>query len=256
MNFSYSLLWRGPLSIHNFVTGIGHLESIGSLTYIFQMLTHYSVSKIHTLKLHYCDLRKIKLLESGQTSSCCIQVSKFKFGNKYYLLVVFLKVTGSLCFFLKKYLPRIQAWIICQFFFQGKVILHEENCLAHSPSIIIQILSSRQAAILLEGAEGALCVLPIQFSSASQSCPTPCDCMNCSMPGLPVPHQLLEPTQTHVHWVGDAIQPSHPLSSLSPPALSLSQHQGLFKWVSSSHQVSRVLEFQLQHQWLISFRMD
>ena len=72
--------------------------------------------------------------------------------------------------------------------------------------------------------------------------------MNHSMPGLPVHHQLLEFTQTHVHWVSDAIQPSHPLSSPSPPALNLSQHQGLFKWVSSLHQVAKVLEFQLQHQ--------
>ena len=70
--------------------------------------------------------------------------------------------------------------------------------------------------------------------------------MNCSMPGLPVHYQLTESTQTHVHWVGDAIPPSHPLSSPSPPALSLSQHQGLFKWVSSSHQVPKILEFQLQ----------
>ena len=65
---------------------------------------------------------------------------------------------------------------------------------------------------------------------------------------FPVHHQSSESTQTHVHWVSDAIQPSHPLSSLSPPALNLSQHQGLFKWVSSSHQVARVSEFQLQHQ--------
>ena len=72
--------------------------------------------------------------------------------------------------------------------------------------------------------------------------------MNCSTPGLPVHHQLPEFTQLHVHWVGDAIQPSHPLSSPSPPAFNLSQQQGLFKWVSSSHQVARVLEFQLQHQ--------
>ena len=64
--------------------------------------------------------------------------------------------------------------------------------------------------------------------------------MNCSTPGLPVHHQLPESTQTHVHWVGDAIQPSHPLSSPSSPALNLSQHQGLFKWVSSSHQVAKV----------------
>ena len=71
--------------------------------------------------------------------------------------------------------------------------------------------------------------------------------MNRSTPGLPVHHQLLEFTQTHVHWVGDAIQPSPPLSSPSPPAFNLSQHQGLFKWVSSSHQVAKVLELQL-HQ--------
>ena len=87
-----------------------------------------------------------------------------------------------------------------------------------------------------------------QFSSISQSCPTLCDPINCSTPGLPVHHQPPEFTQTHVHWVGDAIQPSHPLSSPSPPALNLSQHQGLFKWVSSPHQVAKVLEFQLQHQ--------
>ena len=72
--------------------------------------------------------------------------------------------------------------------------------------------------------------------------------MNRSTPGLPVHHQLLEFTQTRVHWVGDAIQPSHPLSSPSLPALNLSQHQGLFQWVSSSHQVAKVLEFHLQHQ--------
>ena len=89
----------------------------------------------------------------------------------------------------------------------------------------------------------------VQFSSVAQSCSILCDPMNCSMPGLPVYHQILEFTQTHVHWVGDAIQPFHPLQvSPSPPAFSLSQHQGLFKWVSSSHQTAKVLEFQLQHQ--------
>ena len=67
--------------------------------------------------------------------------------------------------------------------------------------------------------------------------------MDCSTPGLPVRHQLPEFTQTHVHWVGNALQPSHPLSSPSPTALNLSQHQGLFQWVSSSHQVAKVLEF-------------
>ena len=87
-----------------------------------------------------------------------------------------------------------------------------------------------------------------QFNSVAQSCLTLCDPMNHSTSGLPVHHQLLEFTQTQVHWVGDVIQPSHSLSSPSPPALKLSQHQGLSKWVSSSHQVAKVLEFQLQHQ--------
>ena len=72
--------------------------------------------------------------------------------------------------------------------------------------------------------------------------------MDCSMPGIPVHHQLLQLAQTHVHRVGEAIQPSHPLSSPSPPAFNLSQHQGLVQWVSSSNQVAKVLEFQLQHQ--------
>ena len=88
----------------------------------------------------------------------------------------------------------------------------------------------------------------VQFSAVTQSFPTPCDLMDCSTPSLPVHHQLPESTQTHVHWVGDAIQPSHPLSSPSLPAFNLSQHQDLFKWISSLHQVAKVLEFQLQHQ--------
>ena len=88
----------------------------------------------------------------------------------------------------------------------------------------------------------------LPFSSVAQLCLTLCDPMNRSMPGLPVHHQLLEFTQTHVLWVSDAIQPSHSLSSPSPLAFNLSQHRGLFKWVSSSHQVAKVMEFQLQHQ--------
>ena len=90
--------------------------------------------------------------------------------------------------------------------------------------------------------------LIIQFSSVAQLCPTLWNPMNHSMPGLSAHHQIPESTQTHVHWVGDAIHPSHPLSSPSPPAPNLSQHQGLFKWVSSSHEVAKVLDFQLQHQ--------
>ena len=90
-----------------------------------------------------------------------------------------------------------------------------------------------------------------QFSSVqSRSHVRLCDPMNCSTPGLPVHHQPPEFTQTHVHPVGDAIQPSHPLSSPSPPTPNPSQHQGLFQWVNSSHEVAKVLEFQLQHQSL------
>ena len=81
-----------------------------------------------------------------------------------------------------------------------------------------------------------------QFSSVTHSCLTLCNPMDHSTPGLP------EITQTHVHWVGDVIQPSHPLLSPSPPAFNLSQHQSLFQWVTSSHQVAKVLEFQLQYQ--------
>ena len=87
-----------------------------------------------------------------------------------------------------------------------------------------------------------------QFSSVTQLCPTLCDPMNCSTPGFPVHHKLPEFTQTHVHQVGDAIQPSHHVSSPSPPALNLSQHQGLFKWVSSLREVTKLLEFQFQYQ--------
>ena len=85
----------------------------------------------------------------------------------------------------------------------------------------------------------------VQFSSVTQSCPTLCNPMNCSTPGLPVHHQLLEFPQTHVHRVSDAIQPSHPRSSPSPPAPNPSQHQSLFQWLNSSHEVAKVLEFQL-----------
>ena len=99
------------------------------------------------------------------------------------------------------------------------------------------------------------------ISLVAQSCLIICDPMDCSTPGLPVHHQFRELAQTHIHRVGDAIQPSHHLSSPSPPAFNLSQHQGLFQWVSSSHQVAKVVKFQLQHQsseysGLISFRIN
>ena len=87
-----------------------------------------------------------------------------------------------------------------------------------------------------------LYISAVQFSSVAQSCPTLCSPMNCSTPGLPVHQQLPEFTQTHVHRVSDAIQPSHPLSSPSPPAPKPSQHQSLFQWVNSSHEVAKVAD--------------
>ena len=87
----------------------------------------------------------------------------------------------------------------------------------------------------------------VQFSRSVVS--TLCYPMNRSTPGLAVNHQLMDSNQTHVNWVSDAIQPSHPLPSPSPPALNLSKHRGLFKSVCSSHQVAKVLEFQIQHQF-------
>ena len=111
-----------------------------------------------------------------------------------------------------------------------------------------QILKQRERIKKLETAS---------VTSVTQLCLTPCNPMDYSMPGFPVHHQLPELTQVHVHQVSDAIRPSHPLSSASPPAFNLSQHQGLFQWGSSSHQVAKVLEFQLQHQsfqWI--FRTD
>ena len=119
------------------------------------------------------------------------------------------------------------------------------------------LISFRMEWFDIFAVQGVLKSLLQHYGSAAYSCQTLWDPMDCSMPGLPTHNQLPELTQTHVHWFDDAIQPSHPLSSPSPPFLSLSQHQGFFKWVSSLHQVSKVLEFQLQHQsfqW--TFRTD
>ena len=99
-----------------------------------------------------------------------------------------------------------------------------------------------------------------QFSSVAQSCLTLCNPTDCSTPGFPVHHQLPELAQTHVHWVSDAIQPPHLLSSTTPPAFNVSQHQGLFKWASSSHQVAKNWSFSFspsnEYSRLICFRMD
>ena len=116
--------------------------------------------------------------------------------------------------------------------------------LGHSSKILLILLMLLKSFLMRKGQFKS----SVQFSSVAQSCPTFCDPINFSMPGLPVYHQLPEFTQTHVHRVSDAIQPSHPLSSPSPPAPNPSQHQGLFQWVNSSHEVAKVLEFQLQHR--------
>ena len=115
------------------------------------------------------------------------------------------------------------------------------------PSFISSNFSFKRAETLLLIATAQLSVQfsSVQLGSVAQSCLTLCDPMNHSTPGLPVHHQLLEFTQTHVHQVGDAIQPSHSLSSPSPPAPNPSQHQSLFQWVNSSHAVAKVLELQL-----------
>ena len=106
-------------------------------------------------------------------------------------------------------------------------------------SLALSLTQTKLSAIML------ICLQSVQFSSVAQSCLTLCDPMNRSTPGRPVHHQLLEFMQTHVHRVGDAIQPSHPLSSPSSPAPNPSQHQSLFQRVNSSHEMAKVLEFQL-----------
>ena len=130
----------------------------------------------------------------------------------------------------REWMPEI--WIWDPSFLPGELCGHcnlAKNTLAlYSVSCLLSLKRAHQSV-----------------SSVAQLCPTFCNPMDCSMPGLPVHHQLPEFTQTHVHWVNDAIQLSHPLSSASPPAFSLSQ--GLFQWVTL-HQVAKVLELQLQHQ--------
>ena len=123
------------------------------------------------------------------------------------------------------------------------------------PRLVITFLA-RSKRLLISWLQSPSAVISKWKVKVSQSCPTLCNCLNCSTPGFLVLHYLPEFDQIHAHWVDDVIQPSGPLLS-PPPALSLSQHQGLFQWVSSSHQVAKILELQLQHQsfqWI--FRID
>ena len=125
--------------------------------------------------------------------------------------------------------PASGPFLVSQFFTSGGQSI--------GASALVSVLPVNIQDWFLLGLTGLISLQStlVQFSSVAQLCPTLCDAMDCSTPGLPVHHQLPEFTQTHVHWVGDAIQPSHLLSSPSPPAFNLSQHKDLFKWVSSSH---------------------
>ena len=133
--------------------------------------------------------------------------------------------------------PGKNTWVVCHSLLQRIFLVQGLN-----PSI----LYCRQILYCLSH-QGSphMTFSSVQFSSVSRSCPILCDPMNHSMPGLPIHHKLPEFTQTHVYLVSDAIQPSHPLSSRSPPDSNPFQHQGLFQWVNSSHEVAKVLEFQL-----------
>ena len=134
----------------------------------------------------------------------------------------------------------------------------ELNCHLVSPKVLslstwsadvnICILWTKQLCCYYQNMFICLMLYLLICCLVTQLCPPICDPMDCSTPGFHVLHYLLELAQTHVHWISDAIQPAHPLLSPSPPAFNLSQHQGLFQWVSSSHQVAKGLELQLQHQ--------
>ena len=158
------------------------------------------------------------------------------------------------------------SWIVCLLTSLGSNILlcyqNRRFLLSHAILLLVSFSASCHCWFPYLSPEKKVKVVSVQFSSVAQLCPALCDPVNHSTPGLPVHHQLREFTQTHVHQVGDAIQPSHPLLSPSPPAPNLSHHQGLFQWVNTSHEVAKVLEFQLsispsnEHTGLISFRMD
>ena len=133
------------------------------------------------------------------------------------------------------------------FYFSFKILIKvSESLKLSSPTKDGWVLDREDRRYWIpDGDESSMRDVSVQFSSVTQLCLTLCHPIDCSPPDLPVHYQLLEFTQIHVHWVGDAIQPSHPLSSPSPPAFILSQQQGLFKWVCSLPQVAKILEFQL-----------
>ena len=156
---------------------------------------------------------------------------------------------------LKKYIHILWSGVPPLRSLSKEIILHfhKENSTLYNKALTWDSLNVYQL-----GTGSKSC--SVQYGSVTQSCLTLCDPMDCSTPGLPVHHQLPEFTQTHVHWVSDAIQPPHPLLSPSPPTFNLSQHQGLFKWISSSHQVAKYWSFSIvpssEYSGLTSFKMD
>ena len=161
---------------------------------------------------------------------CCHLIDYFSCSKwvSIHVCPSLLPETLILSSWLKKFVPIYSS---CDF------LLDEKMSLVSSLWLILPVLVHHMHRI-------------IQLSSfQSLSCVWLCDLMHCSTPGFYVLHHLPELAQTHIHWVGDAIQPSHPLLSPYPPAFNLSQHQGFFQRVSSLHQVAKVLELQLQHQF-------
>ena len=166
-------------------------------------------------------------------------------GRGFFIGLVSIGYQASLVAQSVKNLPTIQeTWV---WFLGGEDPL-EKGMETHSSILAWEIHGERNLASYSPWGHRVRHDWLTQFSSVTQSCLTLCSPMDCSMPGFPVHHQLLEFTQTHVHWVGDTIQPSHSLLSPSHSAFNLSQHQGPFQRVRSLHQVAKLLEFQLQYQ--------
>ena len=185
------------------------------------------------------------LKSSGESVHPCL-FPEFR-GNVFNfspLRIMFAAGLSYMAFIMLRYVPSMPAfWMVFYHkwmlnFVKGFLCIYWDNHMFLSFNLLMWCIILIDLQILKNP----------QFSSLTQSGRTLCDPMNCSMPGLPVHHQLPELMQTHDHRFGDATQPSHPLSSPSPPDPNPSQHQGLFQWVNSSHEVAKILELQLQHQ--------
>ena len=238
--------------------------SLGSLIRFRRVLVVVPFLKLNFISLATIDSSRTERQSTSAFSLFCLQSILNTVTDIIFLKHCFHHVT-SLLENLQSF--PIFYWIRSKFICQ---VFKDSHNLASL--YLFNLICSHFSAGTLPITQACLCVplLPLpdhavlwftwillDFSSVAQSCPALCDPVNCSMPGFPVQHQLPELAQTHVHRVGDAIQPSCPLSSPSPSAFILSQHQGLFQWVSSLHQVVKVLELQLQHQsfqWI--FRTD